>query len=178
MTLEGQGETHVPAQPTPHSLPLLPLKRLPTGTFPPPVPISPSNTIQRSWCYLLETERFKLSLTPKKNFMYMKYISNSKHTPNPITSLPALPPPWSKQHQLLPDYFNNLICFHAATLAPPLTAYSQQNSPKYASKTQEIQSVFYLRSVLCSVMTEGGGMEGGREAEEEGDICIHMYTQS
>lgn len=48
---------------------------------------------------------------------------------------------------------NNLICLHASTLAPPATAYSQQNSQKYASKTHEIQSLFYLSSVLCSVMT-------------------------
>lgn len=40
MTLEGEEETHVPAQPTPHSLPLLPLKCLQTGMFPPLFPFS------------------------------------------------------------------------------------------------------------------------------------------
>ena len=60
-----EGETHVPAlptSPTPHFF-SLPLKSLSIGKSPPPAPISPPDTIHGSWCYLLETQRFKLSLT-------------------------------------------------------------------------------------------------------------------
>lgn len=106
----------------------------------------------------------------------MKYTSNSETYPKSNhRSFPALPPPWSKQHQLLPDYFNNLICLHASTW-PHLQQPTHNRLPEICLKNtwDTVTLLSKLSSLLCDDL-EWREWKGGREAERKG-ICVYTYS--